>query len=78
MAKHASSDKARRPDEDKLKIRTVTRDQATLERNATLEENAGADNGRRAICFNSACPDYRVERPASQACGCKRKTIDTK
>lgn len=77
MAKRASSDKALRPDEDKLKIRTVVGDQATLERNATFDEAPPSDH-KLTTCYNRACSDYRVERRDGRACSCKRKTIEAK
>lgn len=35
-------------------------------------ERVTAPSTRRVVCYNRACPDYRVERPAETACGCKR------
>lgn len=71
MANRSRSDKKLHgPPEDKL-----ARDLGTLTRTANLDENAGADNGRRSVCFNAACPDYRRERRSGEACGCRRRRI---
>lgn len=39
------------------------------------------DSNRRTFpkstrtCYNSSCPDYRVERPDWQDCGCKKTKV---
>lgn len=55
-------------------LKTVAGDQATLERNFD-PGGSTIDETRRAVCYNPACPDYRVDRPASKPCGCRRTSV---
>ena len=64
-----SEDKAMRPSEDKL-----ARDQATLERDFDPSPVAASDH-KIVVCYNPACPDYRVERRDGSSCACKRTKI---
>lgn len=66
-AKRAGADKAMRPAEDKL-----TNDLATLERDANLEGESRGGDHKITVCYNPACPDYRVERTGDGPCSCKR------
>lgn len=52
-------------------LKTLSTEQATLERNATFEEGAHSDH-RRAVCYNRACAGYRRERDAAEPCSCRK------
>lgn len=62
------------PVDVELSMRTVSSDQATLERNADVGGSTGPSS-RRVVCYNRSCPDYRVERDWNVACGCRRTSI---
>jgi hypothetical protein len=57
-----------------MRFDTISNDQAVLEANAKFDEPP-RENVRRAVCYNQRCPDYRVERPADKACGCRRTSV---
>lgn len=70
--KKADENKAMKPAEDKLTIRTISGDQATLEHNANFEGESRGGDHKITVCYNHACPDYRVERVGDAPCACKR------
>ena len=39
------------------------------------KRDLAAEPRRIVVCYNSACPDYRRERPWGEPCACKRKHV---
>lgn len=69
-----SSDKSLHgPPEDKLQ--TLSRDQATLERNAQIGVDGPRSDHKTVTCYNPACPDYRRPRTDGSSCGCKKSAV---
>lgn len=67
--KSSSSDKAVRPDEDKL-----ARTQRGLEHE--FDPPAVPAAGHRTVtCYNPACRDYRKPRTDGSACACRKAQI---
>ena len=66
------------PDETKLDLRTVSGDQATLERNARIDGGTYDGSHVVSVCYNAACPDYRRERVGGVSCGCRRTSVESK
>lgn len=62
--------------ETKLDLRSQATDQASLERNADLNENPGDGSHKTSVCYNAGCADYRVERKGDAPCACKRPAVD--
>lgn len=59
-----------------LRLENLSRDQASLEASATFDEppaTGGLEGTAR--CYNSACPDYRRDRPLGEPCGCTRTSV---
>lgn len=61
----------KKPPEDKAL------DQETLERDFDPKPAAPSDH-RTVVCYNPACPDYRVERRDRRPCGCKKPLVESK
>lgn len=44
-------------------------------RDSNIEEKPHTESGKTVTCYNSRCPDYKVERPYDVDCSCKRTRI---
>jgi hypothetical protein len=71
-AKRPASDKAKRPQLDKS---TISKDRDVLERNADIGGDGYDSSHKIAVCYNPACPDYRVERIGARPCACRKRAV---
>lgn len=62
--------------EQRIEIAPAKTDLASLERDFDPGSSSDGYDNRRAICYSPGCTDYRVERPASQPCGCRKTSVD--
>lgn len=75
--KKADQDKSLRgAPETKLDLRTVSADQATLERNASFDEPSRGGDHKATVCYNRGCADYGVARQGDGPCSCRRTSVD--
>jgi len=44
-------------------------------RDGNIESKPRTESGRTVTCYNSACPDYRVERDYDVPCACKKPRV---
>lgn len=53
----------------------VNKSLENAQRDGNIIEKPVTESGKTITCYNSHCPDYKVERPYDVDCSCKRTRI---